>query len=144
MIDHVTIEGGDSIHKILIGLEAKASRAIVASSLRTGARVVQAAAKRLAPRDTGALERSIKVRSGRARHGVSVVVGVGQKWFTGDQFYGAFQEFGWKTGKRKSKNRKQVPGEHFMEYAFDEKAAQATQAVIDDARKRIRQVSGVT
>lgn len=131
------------------------NRQIAATSLRAGAKIIQAAAARNAPvghyfypsqaakRKPGTLKRSIKVRAGkRTKDSVGIVVGSGKKWFTGDEFYAAFVEFGFKTGKRGSKstistsagdtrklatgkNRVQVAGEHFIEHSYLETRASA-------------------
>ncbi len=145
MIDSITLEGGPALDKALTELEARVSRKIVSASLRSGAKVVQRQAQSLSPERTGALRKSIKVKAGRVKRGsgtTSINVGTGKKWFVGDQFYGAFQEFGWRAGKRPSKksgadNRPQMPGEHFMEYAYDTRAAQAVAVIVADAKQRI-------
>lgn len=42
--------------------------------------------------------------------------------YSGKTFYGAFQEFGWKTGSRKSTGaRVQIEGKNFMKRAADAK-----------------------
>lgn len=87
----------------------------------------------------GALRRSILVRVFKPRTAAErgvLTMGVQTRagWFRGETFYGAFQEFGWKTGSRarlfKAKGRsagrrkliqgmrigrRQIPGIHFME-----------------------------
>lgn len=129
------VKGLDEIQSRLSGLSAYAERDVVKNALKKAANVVATAARELVPEKTGALKRAIRVRMGRAKAkgSISVIAAVGRQWFVGDQFYGAFQEFGWRAGKRKGAReqdtRKQIPGEHFMQYAFDETAAQAMAAL---------------
>lgn len=146
------IKGGDRLDRALREMDRRLSRKVVNGSLRSGAKVIQAGAMQNAPVRTGALRAAIKVRSAKRRRGgnLAIVVGVGKQWFQGDQFYGAFQEFGWRAGKRRSQasvrerseTRPQIPGEHFVEYAFDERGRQAVETVIQDARKRINDLVG--
>ena len=77
-------------------------------------------------RTRGLLRRAIRVRATkRSRRYIGAVVTLGEGFFKGETFYGAFQELGWKTGKRGSENRKQIPGKHFMERAAKEKEDEA-------------------
>ena len=95
---------------------------------------ILAEARALAPRKTGLLERSLHIRKGKAGGGsFSWLVSTSAGFYGGDDYYGAFQEFGWRSGKRKSFTkdaklrdvRKQNPGEHFLQYAGEEKADEA-------------------
>jgi hypothetical protein len=79
----------------------------------------------------GRLKKNIKIRVGKSKTGKSVVIGVGRKWFEGPVWYGGVVEFGHKHGSRKrGANRKQVPGAHMVQGAFEAKAVQAVDAVI--------------
>src|SRR5262245_61194731 len=122
--------GFDAIEAELAKLDAYTQRDTLKAAAKAGAEVVAAGARRNAPRKSGKLVRAIRVRPGRSKNGsFSMLASVGKKFFTGDEFYGGFQEFGHKTGKRGSKNRGEVPGEHYMEYAFDELKDQALKAM---------------
>ena len=50
----------------------------------------------------------------RSRKSIGTLTQLGAGFFKGDTFYGAFQELGWKAGKR---NRRKVLGLHFMQRA---------------------------
>lgn len=72
-------------------------------ALRAGAHVIRAEAQRRVPVDTGVLRKSIKVRSGRTRGRgeLKMLITLGaSNLYSGDQFYGAFVEFGHRRGKR--------------------------------------------
>jgi hypothetical protein len=62
-----------------------------------------------------------------------VVIRLGKGFFRGDEFYGAFQEFGWKAGKRGRFNRRSIPGKHFMQRAAERKGRQAGDVIIMSA-----------
>ena len=79
------------------------------SATQTGAKKsldpVRKTAQAIAPKKTGRLKRAIRVRvlkRSRVRVGARVTVGTHDNMFKGRTFYAAFQEYGWKTGKRAS------------------------------------------
>ena len=93
--------GGKELDNALQELERKLARKIGVQALRAGAKIILAKARANAPVKSGALKAAIKIRAGRSRKGERRVrVIVGDKWFTGDEFYAAFVEFGHKSGKR--------------------------------------------
>ena len=113
---------------------------------RAGAKIVIPRARELAPvlkkrtkrRMPGLLRRAIRVRAAkRSRRYIGAVVILGAGFFKGETFYGAFQELGWKTGKRGSENRKQIPGKHFMERAAKEKEDEAVRVASEIILKEI-------
>jgi len=138
----ISLEGAKELEKALTALDAKVSRKIAGKALRAGAKPIEQEAKRIAPVKTGALRDAIKIVPGKNKKDYkSVKVAVGGKWFTGDQFYAAFQEFGWKTGKRGARAnmkrerdglqpRTQIEGRHYMEAAYAAKATEAVDAII--------------
>ena len=66
---------------------------------------VKKLAQGIAPKKTGKLRRAVRIRvlkRSRVRVGARVVVGSNDSMFRGRTFYAAFQEYGWKTGKRAS------------------------------------------
>lgn len=89
------------ILKSLKRIPAKEGKKIIRTAAREAAKqVLLPVARALAPSDTGLLRRKIKVRAiGRSKNG-GVRIGATEKDFTGDQFYAAFQELGWRVGKR--------------------------------------------
>lgn len=116
----------------------KVQRQMSLNALRAGARIFRNAAKKNAPVKSGALRDAIVVRTRRynaQKQTQSVTTGVSKREFTGKEFYAAFVEFGHRKGKRMKKGmtdtRKFQPGEHYLEYAFDEKKAEATRVTQD-------------
>lgn len=139
---HGEVLGAKELDKALGDLDVKVATKVLDKALRKAAKPLLDAARDMAPERTGALKRSIKVRKGKSRNGLrSVVIGVGDKWFLGDEFYAAFQEFGHKQGSRKLANREQVPGEHFIEHAYDEQKEAAANALIATLRALIEKVA---
>lgn len=112
MADTATIkvfaEGWEHVAAQLKALGGKLARRVIRQALRSGAKPVHAAAITALEtdnaqewEDTGQLRRSIKVRAGkRSRGSISIRVATADGWFKGEEFYGAFREFGHKIGKR--------------------------------------------
>lgn len=143
MADAITahISGIDAIERAFRRLPARLAKKVIRQGLRAGAKVVQGEAKADAPVDTGKTRKAIKVRSGKSRkkNVITMAVIIGQGDYQGETFYGSFQEFGWKTGKRGSKDRRQIPGKHFLKKALAAKSAAAREtaaAVIDSGIQR--------
>ena len=69
MADGVTMNltGMDNLQKTLRTLEKKVERKIVRTAVRSGAKIIQAEAKAVAPYKTGILRRSISVRARKKR-----------------------------------------------------------------------------
>jgi HK97 gp10 family phage protein len=120
---------------------------IVRQGLRAGAKPIQKTAKALAPKQSGKLAKSIRVRAGKpnkkGRLTVIVTTSGKDNLFTGATYYGAFVELGHFTGRRlkvKGKaayhaaslaaGRKHVPGKHFMLRAAEQAAGAAVAAFI--------------
>lgn len=83
------------LNRKLKTLEAKVEKKITRQALRAGAKVIAKEAKARAPVDTGMLRSKIKVWAlKRSRKRIGVLVGTSAKEYTGDQFYGAFVEYG--------------------------------------------------
>lgn len=178
------VKGLDTLLWRLETLPKKAALKVFRQSLRAGAKIIQTDAKQRAPVKSGALRKSVKVRARkRSRSGIGVRVSTSadDSAWGGDQFYGAFQEFGWKAGGRrisgrearriasqeivgrriglKGRNlkallgeetatrvisraeqvfakdvereskRRQIPGKHFLERAFEAKKEAAAEAI---------------
>jgi HK97 gp10 family phage protein len=140
--DHVRFEvrGAKELKRKLDELADKEVKKIVRQAMRAGAKVILPKAKAYAPVGaTGNLRRAIKVRAAkRSRKYIGVNVTLGEGFFIGDAFYGAFQEFGWKTGKRKSAKRRQVGGKHFMQRAAEQSGKAAGDAVISTIWNKLR------
>lgn len=83
------------LNRKLKTLESKIEKKITRQALRAGAKVIAKEAKLRAPIDEGGLKRRIKVWAlKRSRKRIGVLVGTSAKEYTGDQFYGAFVEYG--------------------------------------------------
>ncbi len=133
----VTISGTEELTALLKAFPTKIANKAVRKGTRAGVKVIARTAKRFAPRRTGRLVRSIKVRAMKRRRGrIGAVVITGEGTFKGDTFYGGFLEFGWFAGKRKGgrKSRqsshitlghRKVEGVHYMERAAKAKARTA-------------------
>lgn len=140
------ITGDERLNRKLAELKGPKAKAIIRKAARTALRPVQSAVKREAPRRTGRLAKSVKIKAftrSRSRIGAKVTTAADDNLYSGRTFYGGFQEFGWKTGRRatnkdlgvkankrrttaqqaivKAKNdaRKLRPGTHFMKRAAD-------------------------
>jgi uncharacterized small protein (DUF1192 family) len=99
----------------------------------------------------GALRKSIKLRVMKRRSTskyVGMKVATSDKWFVGDEYYAAFQEFGWHVGKRtkemlrkdwdrESDTRKFIPGKHYMEDVYKELGPAALSKFISIMPKEI-------
>lgn len=125
----IDLQGEKGLIKALSELKKTGQKSAVTRAMRKAAKPIQKAAQQQAPKRTGQLRKSIKVRSmrrSRVRFGIRVVTSPGKNLFTGKTFYGAFQEFGWKTGKRGSSNRRPVEGKHFLETAARQTESRVT------------------
>jgi HK97 gp10 family phage protein len=105
-------------------------------ALREAAKPILQSARANAPRATGALKKSIKIRTMKRKKGrVGFTVGSSARDIPeGKEFYGYFQEKGWVTGKRTSADRqaqkkgiertpkmgqRRIPGKFYVRRAFD-------------------------
>lgn len=98
------LTGDERLNARLAELKLTESKKIITKAARIALRPTLAAARRNSPVRAGNLRKSISIRSlprSRARVGARVVTSKSNNLFTGKTFYGAFQEFGWKTGARR-------------------------------------------
>lgn len=156
IIGTVKLEGARELQAKLQELDKKVAKKVTRQALREGAKIVAAEAKTLAPVRSGNTRKAIKVRAGRSKKDyISVLVSVGSKWFTGKEFYAAFVEFGHFLGLKLggkfrgeagrklyrrlsiAAGRKWVPGEHWLEAAYEESADKAAKVVVQ------KMVSGI-
>lgn len=115
----IVLTGDKKLNRKLKKLGGKEAKKIVRKAMRPALKPVMRAARRNAPKDTGLLRKSIKVRSGkRSRAGISMRVTSGDKTgnFSGDTYYGGFHEFGTSRG---------IKAKHFMKNAADQKKRSA-------------------
>ena len=113
------ITGGERIKKALLGLEKKVARKVVRVAAKEGAAIIKAAVIEEAPKDSGDLAGSVKMKT-RSRKGVfTATVTIGARNFKGETFYAAFIQYG-------------TPGTEpnpFMDRAFDRKKDEAAKAM---------------
>ena len=123
--------GAKQLERALRTMSRKESTKAIKKATRAGSKLITQTTKALAPRKTGQLRRAIKTRVLKTRRrkfgaeSIGTVTVLGQGFFKGDEFYGAFLEFGYRRGKRQSVReteffrgedvRKKIPGIHFME-----------------------------
>lgn len=96
------------VERLFDGFESRAKIKCVARAVRAAARVAVPVARRLAPKDTGALRRSLALRATGARHGsrwVRVRVISRADALGKDAYYASWQEFGWHAGRRHAATR---------------------------------------
>jgi len=133
------VKGLREVQEKLKELQKKTSNKLTKKALRAGAKIVQAEAKADAPSISGTIKKSIKVRAGKRRKGsLSIVVGIGKKWFAGPMFYAAFVLLGHKIGKRSGSHRKKdpndkrkaVPPHNFLKDAYERTKNRALDTMI--------------
>lgn len=103
----ILLIGNSELKQKLAGLTDKESKAVIRGAARESLKPIQRMAQDLAPRKTGRLRRSIRIRSltrSRKRIGARITMSKKDTQYTGRTFYGAFQEFGWRPGKRLSRS----------------------------------------
>jgi HK97 gp10 family phage protein len=129
---YIQIGGLDHVNALLKRASGPQGKAAIRKALRKAFKPMLASARSLAPAKTGALKKAIKIKAIRTRKGIALKVSVGGKDYVGDEFYGAFQEFGWKAGPRDSEHdRPEVEGKHFLEKAYDRHGEQAKKDTVD-------------
>jgi len=104
----VIVTGDKALDALLAGLPAKLQKKLSRQATRKAAKdIVLPEAKAIVPEDTGDLADSLVVRAiKRSRGKIGHMVTTKEGFYKGDQFYGAFLEFG--TKERQHKSGKQV------------------------------------
>lgn len=94
---HVSLAGDVETVNLLKELPQKLVKGALRKALRAGANVVLRGAKFRAPRKSGLLVKSMKVRAFKRtrKNVVGFTVGTSAGDYKGSDFYGAFQEYGW-------------------------------------------------
>lgn len=130
----IQIRGGEELAAALESLGPAMEKKILRSAMREAAKPILDDAKRRAPVLTGQLRKSLKIRAiKRNRKGqVGVVISTAKGFFKGDEFYGAFHEFG----------TKRMPARPFIRPAFEANKAlsitivgEAVKLGLDDAAR---------
>ncbi len=125
------ITGLESLIKKLNDLPDKLEKKVIRSAVRKGAIIVRDKARGYAPKKTGTLKKSIKIRNNKSARGItSFKIGpTNDKKKGTDVFYGRFQEFG--TSK--------MPAHPFMRPAYDESEKEVLDKVIDEIRSKVEE-----
>lgn len=114
--------------KNLNSLEKKVAKKVLRKALREGSKIFLSAAKSNAPTDTGELKRSLKLRAiKKSRNWAGITVGTSKGDYQGDQYYGAFQEFG--TSK--------IQAKHYLENSFNANKTQVLNKVCNALKQGI-------
>lgn len=123
----MTLEGDEALKKLFRDTLPREARKAVKQGARKGAKVVAESAKIKAPRESGELRRSIKVRAlKRTRTGkLGAVVLTGDGFFKGDQFYAGFIEYGTVN----------MPAQPFLRPAADENRVIVHRIFIESIRQ---------
>ena len=156
----INIEGFEEIAKKLQELPKKLEKNILRSALNAGARVYANELKATAPKDSGALKRTIRVSSRirKDKKGIEAVAKVGNR--DKGVFYAHMVEFGTNAH---AINAKQAPNLSFMiggkwvktkqvlhtgtsarpfiRTAYDNKASQAVDAISSKIRTRLKEIT---
>lgn len=148
----ILLIGESELRKKLEGLTDKESKAVIRGASREALKPIQRMAQDLAPRKTGRLRRSIRIRSltrSRKRIGARITISNKDTQFTGRTFYGAFQEFGWRPGKRLARSsaaagatdqRPRVPPKEFLKRAARSASSTAVNLFNSIVSKHIQKV----
>lgn len=142
----VVLTGDKKLNRRLKKLAGKDAKKAVRKSLRPALKPIHQQAKANARqfKKTGKLGRSIKIRSikrTRKGFGARVTTGTATTDFSGETYYGAFHEYGWKTGKRGSSNRRQIEGKKFMQNAVDQKRRIAMKIYRNEIKRNIEAIA---
>jgi HK97 gp10 family phage protein len=131
------VSGGRELDAALRALDRKVSGKLSRQAMRAGAKVALPEVRKRAPKASGAMAASFKVRAGKRRKGrIAYQVQTKAGDYKGDTFYGAFVSFGHRAGPRKLGNaRPLVPANPFIEAAFKVKRQAMLDAVVDTLRK---------
>lgn len=129
-----TIKGDKELIRKLDKLAKKDIKKAIRKGSRAGAKVVQREAKSIAPKDSGQLAKSIKVRS--LKRSRSTIGTTASNAFRGtEQFYGAFQEYGYT-----SRGGNKIEGKGFMKQASDNVGEKALRVMIDEMKQVIQDI----
>jgi HK97 gp10 family phage protein len=99
----ISLEGDKELVNTLRSLTKSEFKSAVQTGAKKAMAPIQKTARAIAPKKTGKLRRAVRVRvlkRSRVRVGARVTVGAHDSMFKGRTFYAAFQEYGWRAGKR--------------------------------------------
>lgn len=143
----IILTGSKSLNRKLANLKSADAKRAIRTAARAAMRPVQAASQAEAPVKSGRLRKAIKIRAlkrSRSRIGISVSLNKKGSMFGGKTFYGAFQEFGWRSGKKSkhdianlTDSRKQNEAKHFMQKAAKRSKRQALNIYVRQLRDMV-------
>lgn len=145
------ITGNVRLTRMLNALASNKAREVHRKALRRAIKPVLEEARLRAPVRSGAFRKSLTVRATkRSRKSIGVHVTQRRGMFKGKEFYGGFQEFGWRLGTRKKQyrrkgktrvedTRKKIPGKWFMRQAGKAKEKQVIEIYELEVEKLIQQ-----
>lgn len=139
----------NALRQALRKVEVRVAKEALPAATRAAAEVLKRAVEREAPKDTGFMASKVDVVPVDAGEGVAfLLVQIGSKDFVGKTFYAAMVHYGWKTGRRhhrlkagekrnrrgerhlrENAQRRQIPGNPFMERAVDLDGGKAVAAM---------------
>lgn len=148
------LTGDKYLDKLFQTLPKRVQKKVLRKPLREAVKAVKPGVEAKTPVKSGKLKKSYKVRAGkrsrRRKDQVNVVLLTGKDLFKGAEFYGAFQELGFKLGSRKQIHkvlgprglikvdpRRQIPGKHFMKEGMKAREAQAKQIALEGIKEGI-------
>lgn len=156
---HVEFEGMAELEKSLEGFLPKFQNKVLRFAARKGAKIVKEEAKRRAPvgdeddphyhgvgaqASPGSLVKSIKVKAlPRSRTVTGAQVTIGDKLYTGEEYYSAFQEFGWiHTGSGKTRGvGKIIPPKSFLRGSLYDNDSEVYDVYIREGKTKLDQIA---
>jgi HK97 gp10 family phage protein len=146
----IVLTGDSALNAKLNELTSKQAKEAIRKAARPALQGTLAAARSLAPKRTGRMAKNIKIRAitrSRSRVGMRVTLSK-QGDYSGKAFYGAFINYGRKTGSRRQsslrrqpKERRQIEGTRFLNKAAEQTRASAVRIYRDNIRTYILSVT---
>jgi HK97 gp10 family phage protein len=166
----IQVRGLRDLRNKMALLPDKVQKQVIRQSLRVGANIVKKKAQENAPVRTGNIRRGFRIMGSKIHKappeiGIFVVIKRKKKSKGGrndpnDPFYARFVEDGFHVGKKTKEKRtsvrktgkqrgrrytryireKEIPGQHFLQRAYDSTKSSALQAIVADAERRIERV----
>lgn len=125
----IKLTGFDELEKTLSELSLKVQKKVVRKAAKEGAKIQLDAAKQEAPKKTGQLAESLKIKTrfSKKNETLTAIVTTQDKDFTGDTYYAAFQEYG----------TKKLEANPYLERAFDRTKTEVLNKTMETLRAGI-------
>ena len=167
---NVEIHGLRELRDKMALLSDRVQKRVILQSLRVGANIVKKAGQDNAPVRTGNIRRGFRIINSkihRAAPQIGLFLAIKRKKKSrggradpNDPFYARWVEDGYHVGKKTGQKRtfvhqggfrrgrqftrfireKEIPGQHFLQRAYDSTKSSALQAIVADAEQRIERV----